>query len=80
VNLHYGPWTVFVAPAGSDIDDVLDPDGPWVMLHPRCPDAPPETCRHRGPYSGRHYYHCDKPLGHEGEHGYDGSDAIVRWP
>lgn len=23
---------------------------------------------------------CDRLAGHDGEHGYDGDDAIVRWP
>jgi len=38
-------------------------------------------CQHRGPDSGRGYfYHCDKPMGHDGDHGFSSDDAIVQWP
>jgi hypothetical protein len=44
--IEVGEWTLFIAPQGTpdpDLKQVLDPDGPWALLHPAVPDAPPES-------------------------------------
>jgi len=45
-GLIYGPMTIWVAPAGTEVPapestEIYDPDGPWALLHPQVPDAPP---------------------------------------
>lgn len=46
VPLIYGPETVWIAPVGTPVPEdpreVYDPDGPWNLLHPGVPDAPPD--------------------------------------
>jgi|GEM_PF-6115229 len=45
-GLEYGPMTVWIAPVDTPIpsqpEETYDPDGPWELLSPRVPDAPPD--------------------------------------